>query len=393
MREMAERARRAARELRKRTREEKDEMLREMAERLLSHREDIEVANERDRDADLEPAKKDRLRVDVEAIAKSLRSIAELPDPVGRVEERASQGDFALSRVRVAIGVILMIFESRPNVTPEAGGLCLKSGNAALLKGGSEALRTNEAMIRAMEEAYPPGAIQLVGGGHEDITALLQMDDVIDLVIPRGGEGLIRAVVEQSKIPVLKHYRGNCHVYVDATADLDMAFRILENAKCQRPATCNAAEKVVVHAAVAGRFVPRLAELGVALRGDERARAFLEMTPATDKDWYEEYLDRILGVKIVESLDEAIEHVERYGSHHTDAIVTADAVAARRFLDEVDSATVLWNASTRLADGGVFGLGAEVGISTDKLHARGPMGLEELTTYKWVVEGKGTLRD
>ena len=368
-------------------------MLREMAERLRSHREDIEAANERDRDEDLGSAKKDRLRVDVEAIAKSLWSIAELPDPVGRVEERAGQGDFALSRVRVSIGVILMIFESRPNVTPEAGGLCLKSGNAALLKGGSEAIRTNEAMMNAMEAAYPPGAIQLVGGGHEDISALLEMDDVIDLVIPRGGEGLIRAVAEKSKIPVLKHYRGNCHVYVDATADLDMAFRILQNAKCQRPATCNAAEKVLVHAAVAKRFVPSLAELGVALRGDERACALLEMTPAKDTDWYEEYLDRILGVKIVESLDEAIEHIERYGSHHTDAIVTTDATAARRFLDEVDSATVLWNASTRLADGGVFGLGAEVGISTDKLHARGPMGLEELTTYKWVVEGNGTLRD
>ncbi len=203
----------------------------------------------------------------------------------------------------------------------------------------------------------------------------------------------IRAVAAQTKIPVLKHFRGNCHVYVDRRADLDMAYRILENAKCQRPATCNAAEKVIVHSDVARTFVPRLAALGVELRGDARAKALLPMKAATDADWDEEYLDRILAVRVVDSLDEAIAHVERHGSHHTDAIVTRDRAAARRFLAEVDSSTVLWNASTRLADGGVFGLGAEVGISTDKLHARGPMGLEEMTTYKWVVEGNGDLRE
>jgi glutamate-5-semialdehyde dehydrogenase len=285
-----------------------------------------------------------------------------------------------------------MIFEARPNVTPEAGALCLKAGNAALLKGGAEARRTNEAMMAALTPAIPPGAIQLVPGGHEAVAELLGMDDLIDLVIPRGGEALIRAVAERSRIPVLKHYRGNCHVYVDRDADLDMAERIVENAKCQRPATCNAAEKVLVHERVAAAFVPRLARLGVELRGDERARALLPMKQATEADWDAEYLDLVLGVKVVASLDEAIEHIERWGSHHTDAIVTADPAAARRFLDEVDSATVLWNASTRLADGGVFGLGAEVGISTDRLHARGPMGLEELTTYKWVVEGEGHLR-
>jgi glutamate-5-semialdehyde dehydrogenase len=244
-----------------------------------------------------------------------------------------------------------------------------------------------------MKGAIPEGAIQLVTGGHDEVSALLAMDDSIDLVIPRGGEGLIRAVASQTKIPVLKHFKGNCHVYVDRRADLDMAFRVLENAKCQRPATCNAVEKVIVHAAVAPAFVPRLAALGVALRGDSRARELLSMKAATDADWNEEYLDRILAVRIVDSLDEAIAHVERHGSHHTDAIVTRDRTAARRFLAEVDSATVLWNASTRLADGGVFGLGAEVGISTDKLHARGPMGLEEMTTYKWVVEGTGDLRE
>jgi glutamate-5-semialdehyde dehydrogenase len=288
--------------------------------------------------------------------------------------------------------VILMIFESRPNVTPEAGALCLKSGNAAILKGGSEARHTNEAMMRAMEGTFPEDAIQLVSGGHEEIGELLALDELIDLVIPRGGEGLIRAVAAQSKIPVLKHYRGNCHIYVDAAADLDMAYRIVDNAKCQRPATCNAAEKVLVHRDVAKRFVPRLAELGVELRGDDDAVRILDMKRATEDDWPEEYLDLVLGVKVVGSIDEAVDHIERYGSRHTDAIVTEDRASAEKFLEEVDSATVLWNASTRLADGGIFGLGAEVGISTDKLHARGPMGLDELTTYKWVVEGTGDLR-
>jgi glutamate-5-semialdehyde dehydrogenase len=247
-------------------------------------------------------------------------------------------------------------------------------------------------MMRAMEGTFPPDAIQLVSGGHEEISELLGLDELIDVVIPRGGEGLIRAVTAQSKIPVLKHYRGNCHVYVDADADLEMAYRIVENSKCQRPATCNAAEKVLVHRDVAKKFVPRLAELGVELRGDRTARELTTMKPATEQDWPEEYLDLVLGVKVVDDVGEAIDHIERYGSHHTDAIVTDERATAERFLEEVDSATVLWNASTRIADGGLFGLGAEVGISTDKLHARGPMGLEELTTYKWVVEGHGDLR-
>jgi len=363
-----------------------------MAEALREQRRRIETANEHDRRAELPAPKKERLRVDVDAMAQSLEAIARLPDPIGRTEVRRPKGDFALKRTSVPLGVILMIFESRPNVTPEAGALCLKSGNAAILKGGSEARHTNEAMMRAMEGTFPEGAIQLVSGGHDAIGELLGLEELIDLVIPRGGEGLIRAVAAQSKIPVLKHYRGNCHVYVDAAAELDMAYRVVENAKCQRPATCNAVEKVLVHRDVAERFVPRLAELGVELRGDPAAREFLDMTAATDEDWPEEYLDKILAVKVVESLNEAIDHIEHYGSHHTDAIITEDRAAAGRFLEEVDSATVLVNASTRLADGGIFGLGAEIGISTDKLHARGPMGLEELTTYKWIVEGDGNLR-
>lgn len=371
----------------------KNRALREMAKAILARRAEIGSANAEDLAADLPDAKKDRLRIDVDAVARGLRDVAGLPDPVGRVEKRRPKGRFRLFRVRVPIGVVLFVYEARPGVTAEAAALCLKSGNAAILKGGSEARHTNAALFAAMKGAFPDGAIQLVTGGHDEVSALLAMDDCIDLVIPRGGEGLIRAVAAQTKIPVLKHFLGNCHVYVDRRADLDMAFRVLENAKCQRPATCNAAEKVIVHADVARTFVPRLAALNVELRGDSRARALLPMKAATDADWNEEYLDRILAVRIVDSLDEAIAHVERHGSHHTDAIVTRDRAAARRFLAEVDSATVLWNASTRLADGGIFGLGAEVGISTDKLHARGPMGLEEMTTYKWVVEGNGDLRE
>jgi len=393
VRDVGLRARAAARALRTMSTAKKNRALREMAKAILARRSQIEAANARDLAAELPAAKKDRLRIDVDAVARGLRDVAGLPDPVGRVEKRRPKGRFRLFRVRVPIGVVLFVYEARPGVTAEAASLCLKSGNAAILKGGSEARRTNAALFEAMEGAIPDGAIQLVTGGHDEVSALLAMDDCIDLVIPRGGEGLIRAVAAQTKIPVLKHFRGNCHVYVDRRADPDMAFRILENAKCQRPATCNAAEKVIVHAAIAPAFVPRLAALDLELRGDSRARALLSMRAATDADWDEEYLDRILAVRIVDSLDEAIAHVERHGSHHTDAIVTRDRAAARRFLAEVDSATVLWNASTRLADGGVFGLGAEVGISTDKLHARGPMGLEEMTTYKWVVEGNGDLRE
>jgi glutamate-5-semialdehyde dehydrogenase len=393
VRDVGLRAQAAARVLRTMSTAKKNRSLREMAKAIFADRVRIEAANRKDLAADMPDAKKDRLRIDVDAVARCLRDIAGLPDPVGRVEKRRPRGRFRLFRVRVPIGVVLFIYEARPGVTAEAAALCLKSGNAAILKGGSEARHTNTALFAAMKGAIPDGAIQLVTGGHDEVSALLAMDDSIDLVIPRGGEGLIRAVSSQTKIPVLKHFQGNCHVYVDRRADLDMAFRVLENAKCQRPATCNAAEKVIVHADVAPSFVPRLAALNVELRGDSRARALLPMKAATDADWSEEYLDRILAVRIVNSLEEAIAHVERHGSHHTDAIVTRDRAAARRFLSEVDSATVLWNASTRLADGGVFGLGAEVGISTGKLHARGPMGLDEMTTYKWVVEGNGDLRE
>ncbi len=375
MRALAAKARDAARRLRTAGTEAKNAMLLAMADGLERRRQPIEAANREDLKAAMPAAMRDRLRVDVGAIVRSVRAVAALPDPVGRVEERSPRGSFRLYRKRVPIGVILMVFEARPNVTAEAAALCLKAGNAVILKGGSEARRTNEAIAESM----PEGATMVAG--HGDVAELLKLDDLIDLVIPRGGEGLIRAVTSQTKIPVLKHFRGNCHVYVDAAADLDMALAIVRNARCQRPSTCNAAEHVLVHESIAAGFVPRLRSLGVDLRIGE----------ADDPD--AEYLDLILGVRVVPSLDAAIEHIERHGSRHTDAIVTRDEAAARRFLDEVDSATVLWNASTRLADGGVFGLGAEVGISTDKLHARGPMGLEELTTMKWVVEGDGDLRE
>jgi glutamate-5-semialdehyde dehydrogenase len=371
----------------------------------------IAAANVRDleaaRAAGLPASKLDRLLLDaprIEAVARGLDHIAMLPDPVGRVlDQRTGPSGISVSRVRVPLGVILMIFEARPNVTAEAAALCLRAGNAVLLRGGSEARHTNaavgDALTTALERsALPAAAVQVITSpDHAVVGELLQRDGEIDLVIPRGGERLIRAVVEQSRIPVLKHYRGNCHVYVDAAADLDMAEEIAFNAKVQRPGVCNAMEHLLVHADVAGTLLPRLgarlAEAGVALRADGRARSLLpDAAHATDADWDEEYLDLILGVKVVDSADEAIRHINAHGSRHSDAIVTADEEVATRFLTEVDSASVLWNASTRLADGGEYGLGAEIGISTDKLHARGPMGAEELTCAKWVVVGTGQVR-
>jgi glutamate-5-semialdehyde dehydrogenase len=371
----------------------------------------IAAANVRDleaaRAAGLPASKLDRLLLDaprIEAVARGLDHIAMLPDPVGRVlDQRTGPSGISVSRVRVPLGVILMIFEARPNVTAEAAALCLRAGNAVLLRGGSEARHTNaavgDALTTALERsALPAAAVQVITSpDHAVVGELLQRDGEIDLVIPRGGERLIRAVVEQSRIPVLKHYRGNCHVYVDAAADLDMAEEIAFNAKVQRPGVCNAMEHLLVHADVAGTLLPRLgarlAEAGVALRADGRARSLLpDAAHATDADWDEEYLDLILGVKVVDGTDEAIRHINAHGSRHSDAIVTSDEEVAARFLTEVDSASVLWNASTRLADGGEYGLGAEIGISTDKLHARGPMGAEELTCAKWVVVGTGQVR-
>jgi glutamate-5-semialdehyde dehydrogenase len=409
MRELAERARAASVGLRTASAEQKTRAIRAMARGLLAQRERLLEANARDVAAaeanGLGSAKTDRLRLNesrLAEMARALDEVAALPDPVGMViDDRVVGSGMRVQRVRVPLGVVLFIYESRPNVTSDAASICLKASDAVILRGGSEARESNAAIVAVLQEALvgeglPADAIQTVPTtDRAAVNELLGLSDLIDLVIPRGGESLIRTVAEHSRIPVLKHFVGNCHVYVDAAADLDMAERIVVNAKVQRPSVCNAAETVLVHQAVAAELLPRLARAmpQVELRGDAASRRILpELAPAAESDWYEEYLDLVLAVKVVAGLDEAIEHVSRYGSAHSDAIVTDDEAAARRFIQEVDSSSVLWNASTRMADGGCYGLGAEIGISTDKLHARGPMGVEELTTYKWVVLGTGQLR-
>ncbi len=408
--EFARRAQAAAARLRTAPAERRSSAIRAMGARLQSRRADLLQANREDVEAaaraGLSAAKLDRLKLDekrMDEVIRGLEAVAAQADPIGRVyDERRGPSGILCRRVRAPIGVILMIFEARPNVTAEAAALCLRSSNAVLLKGGHEAERTNR-MIGAclqgalQQEGLPSDAILMVEGGHEVVDGLLKQTGRIDLVIPRGGEGLIRSVSEKSRIPVIRHFKGNCHVYVDAAADPILARTIVTNAKVQRPGTCNAAEKLLIHEKAAAELLPSIAErlqqAGVQLRGDEAARKLVPgMKAATDEDWGEEYLDLIMAVKVVRSLDEAILHIQAHGSAHTDAIVTADAEAARRFLNEVDSASVMWNCSTRLADGGQYGLGAEIGISTDKLHARGPMGAEELTCLKWVVLGEGQIR-
>ena len=340
----------------------------------------------------------------VKGMAESLRTIARLPDPVGEVSQMSRlPNGLALGRMRVPLGVIAIIYESRPNVTSDTAGLCLKSGNAVILKGGSEALFSNSAIASILREGLekvnlPPDGISFVRqSGHEGVRYLLRHTEGIDLVIPRGGESLIREVTRISRIPVIKHDKGICHVYVDSESDLNMAERIVMNAKVQRPSTCNAMEALLVNEEIAPRFLPpmirKLQEKGVEIRGCERTQRLVKgVKRATVKDWRTEYLDLILSVRIVKDLSEAISHITTYGSQHTDAIVTENHENAMRFLQEVDSACVFVNASTRMSDGGVFGMGAEIGISTGKLHARGPMGLQELTSYKFVGFGSGQVR-
>jgi glutamate-5-semialdehyde dehydrogenase len=341
----------------------------------------------------------------IEEMAAGLRQIAALPDPVGSViETRRRPNGLEISRVRVPLGVIGFIYESRPNVTADAVGLCLKSGNAVILRGGSEAIESN-AMIaavlaKAVEKAgAPPEAIQFIDiTDRAAVGAMLELPDLVDLVIPRGGEAFVRWVAEHSRVPVLKHDRGLVHVFVDADADLEMAKAIVLNAKVQRPSVCNALETLLVHRDIAARFLPaaaaRLAEAGVELRGCAGTQALVPgALPATERDWDEEYLDLVLAVRVVDGLDEAIEHIRRHGSGLAEAIVTNTLAHARRFTREVDAAAVLVNASTRLVDGGQFGMGAEMGISTSRVHARGPVGVQELTTIKYVVQGDGQLRD
>ncbi len=341
----------------------------------------------------------------LKAMVDSLRTIARLADPVGEVfESSILRNGVRLQKVRVPLGVIGIIYESRPNVTSDTAGLCLKSGNAVILKGGSEALASNRAIVRLLKqclkrEGLPEAAISFIDTPkREAVKILLKQSGSVDLIIPRGGEALIREVARLSRIPVIKHYKGVCHVFVDSPCDLSMAEKIVMNAKVQRPGVCNAMETLLVHRGVANRFLPKIAATlkakGVELRGCPRTRQIVSwMKPATEKDWTTEYLDLILSIRVVKDLSEAIHHITTYGSQHTDTIVTKNQDHARRFSKEVDSACVFVNASTRLSDGGVFGMGAEMGISTDKLHARGPMGLNELTSYKYVGVGKGQIRE
>ncbi|MBP8694831.1 MAG: glutamate-5-semialdehyde dehydrogenase [Syntrophobacterales bacterium] len=408
---IAENARQAASAAANLSSAEKDEALVEMAVQLIHHADDLIEANEKDLEAarrkGLTKAMIDRLTLDekaIRAMARGLEEVAALPDPVGKVTSmwRRPNG-LLVGRMRIPLGVIGIIYESRPNVTVDAAALCLKAGNAVILRGGSEAIHSNRALSHILRgvlrvKGLPENAVQLIPmTDREAVQALLQLEEYIDLIIPRGGEDLIRAVVSQSRIPVIKHYKGVCHVFVDAGADLDMAVRICLNAKVQRPGVCNAMETLLVHRAAAGAFLPAVAEAlqsaGVELRGCERTRAVLPgIAEATEKDWHEEYLDLVLAVKVVDGIDEAIRHIERYGSLHTESIVTRDYDNAQRFLREVNSSTVLVNASTRFSDGFQLGLGAEIGISTTKLHAFGPMGLEELTTQKFIIYGSGQVR-
>lgn len=410
--ELGRRAKEAARQLAQVRGAVKDAALRLAAEHLRSRQMEILEANQQDlaraAELGLTPAQIDRLQLTpkrLEVMAVGLEAVAMLPDPVGQIiEGTVRPNGLEVRKVRVPLGVIFFIYESRPNVTADAAALAMKSGNAIILRGGKEALASNTAIYRILVDCFrqaglPEHSVQLVQRPERSVVSeMLHLPQYVDLVIPRGGESLIRTVAQEAQMPVIKHYRGNCHVYVDAAADLDMAERIVINAKCQRPGVCNAAESLLVHAAVAERFLPRIAQSltgqGVELRGCSRTRQILPyVRAATEEDFAAEYLDLIISVKVVEDLQEAITHINRYGSGHTDAIVTRDLEAARRFVAGVDSAAVMVNASTRFHDGYEFGLGAEIGISTDKFHARGPCGLTELTTYKWVVYGAGQVRE
>ncbi len=389
----------------------KNKALKEMARALLKHKEYILRENAKDLNAatrsGLAPAMMARLHLDepkLRRIADSLKLIRRLPDPIGRELSRTRRPNgLVIRKVRVPIGVILIIYESRPNVTVDCMALCLKSGNSVILKGGSEAIHSNAALYRVLNEAalkvgVPSGAFEFVKSTDRGaVKALLSMESSIDLAIPRGGEGLIREVARISKVPVIKHYKGVCHVFVDKDADLRKSEAVVVNAKVQNPAVCNAMETLLVHASVAGKFLPRigrlLSERNVEIRGDKKTRSLIPgAKPASEEDWGAEYLDLVLSVRVVKDAPEAMRHIRTYGSSHSDAIMTRNKKTASAFTAAVDSACVFVNCSTRFNDGGEFGMGAEMGISTDKLHARGPMGLEELTSYKYIVSGNGQIR-
>jgi glutamate-5-semialdehyde dehydrogenase len=420
MTQLARQAKAASRELAKLTTREKNDCLLAMAEALEKNAAALKEANALDMDTaaklGLSSAMLDRLKLDdkrIAAMAKGLREVAALPDPVGRIlDERVRPNGLKLQKVSTPIGVVVIIYESRPNVTADAASLCFKSGNATILRGGKEAINSNLLIAKTMVEAgkkslahFPEHAIQVVPvTDREAIPILLSLTQYVDLCMPRGGEGLIRAVAECSKVPVIKHYKGVCHVFVDADADLKMAEAIAMNAKVQRPAVCNAMETLLVDKAIAEKFLPqiaqKLAEKRVELRCDPQSLAALsqlktgnlKLKTAVEQDFFTEYNDYILNVRVVDGVQQAIDHINYYGSAHSDSIVTRNEAHAKQFLNEVDSAAVYWNASTRFTDGGEFGMGAEIGISTDKIGARGPMGLDELTSYKWIGIGSGQIR-
>ncbi|MFZ5646767.1 MAG: glutamate-5-semialdehyde dehydrogenase [Bacillota bacterium] len=411
VRAKALKARDASRALAGMSASQKNSALVSMADALVKSAAVILEANEIDvragREKGLSRALIDRLLLTpdrIEDMAEGLREVARLSDPVGEMDSMwLRPNGIQVGKVRVPMGVIGIIYEARPNVTVDAAGLCIKTGNAVLLRGGSEAVNSNKAITEIIAAAsvkagIPEGAIQLVENtDRAAVNIMIRMNDLIDVIIPRGGTGLIQTVVQNSTVPVIETGVGNCHVYVDDEGDLEMAERIVINAKCQRPGVCNAIETLLVHRDVAERFLPRilnrLKEIGVEIRGDERTMDLVDwVIPATEEDWATEYLDLILAVRVVDSMDEAMEHIYRYGTRHSEAIITGNYNKARRFTREVDAAAVYVNASTRFTDGHQFGFGAEIGISTQKLHARGPMGLKELTTYKYVVFGDGQVR-
>jgi glutamate-5-semialdehyde dehydrogenase len=387
-----------------------DEMLDEIASELEREAPAIFAANAKDiaaaSEAGLHNSLIDRLRITEKSLAamvRGVRQVRALPQPLGqKITEWQRPNGITISKIRVPIGVIAIIFESRPNVTIDAAILCLKTGNATILRGGKEAIHSNRALISVVQKcaSLPKGAVQLIDNTDRALVPFLcRQSEFIDVIIPRGGHSLIETVVAESRIPVIKHAHGVCSVFVHGKADFDMAEKVVMNAKTQRPGVCNAIETLLIDRAIADKFVPQVAaaltKAGVEIRGDENVQKLVHgdnIKAATEADWTTEYLDLILALRVVDGLDGALDHLAKYSSHHSDSVITEDAAIAERFLNEVDSATVYWNASTRFTDGGEFGFGAEIGISTDKLHARGPMGLDELTSYKYVIRGKGQIR-
>ena len=410
--QIAENAKQASRKLAALKSQQKNQILLAMAESLLAHEKTILEANSKDvekaKRSNISPPLLDRLQLSSQrilAMAEGMRRVSQLADPIGSLlEEKILVSGLILKKMRVPIGVIAIIYESRPNVTADVSSLCLKTANAVILRGGSDAFYSNQAISSALslggeKAGLPLHAIQMITTTeHDAVNILVSLEGKIDLVIPRGGEKLIQQVVDHAKVPIIKHYKAICHIYADVYADQESALKIIDNAKCQRPGVCNSVETVLIHEAIASQFLPQLVATlqrkQVEVRADEEARRIIpDLMLATEQDWFSEYLDLIVSVKIIPNIQTAIDHINYYGSHHSDAIISNDISAQQQFTNQVDSAVVYVNASTRFTDGEQFGMGAEIGISTDKLHARGPMGLEELSTYKYVVYGQGQIRE